>query len=121
MQPNRTAERRGRRRRAKTDIEDAEAIARETLSDPHLPPAGKHCAPDAAWEGLAAVYDWRASLVLQGVRQLTEAEAVLVALPVGVRAELLSTSRVLSQLEALEAVARQLPGVSCACLMTSAA
>ena len=31
---SRTAERRKRRRRAKTDIEDAEAIARETLSDP---------------------------------------------------------------------------------------
>ena len=36
VQANRTAERRKRRRRAKTDIEDAEAIARETLADPHL-------------------------------------------------------------------------------------
>ena len=45
VQANRTAERRKRRRRAKTDIKDAEAIARETLADPHLPPAGKHATP----------------------------------------------------------------------------
>ena len=41
VQANRTAERRSRRRRAKTDNEDAEAIARETLAHPDLPPAGE--------------------------------------------------------------------------------
>ena len=48
VQANPTAERRKRRRRAKTDLEDAEAIARETLADPHLPPAGKHATPSPA-------------------------------------------------------------------------
>lgn len=101
VQANRTAERRRRRRRAKTDIEDAEAIARETLADPHLPPAGKHEAPSSAWQTLTALRDWRASLVLQRVRLLTEAEAMLVTLPVTIRDALPSTSRVLPQLVAL--------------------
>jgi transposase len=101
VQPNRTAERRRRRKRAKTDIDDAEAIARETLADPALPPAGKHHAPDPAWEQLRVISDWRASLILQRVRLLNEAEAVLVSLPVALRAVLPSTSRVLPQLNAL--------------------
>ncbi|UQA92135.1 IS110 family RNA-guided transposase [Streptomyces halobius] len=117
VQPNRTAERRRCRRRAKTDIEDAEAIARETLSDPHLPPAGKHSAPDAVWDELTAIHDWRSSLVLQRTRQLNEAEAVLVSLPMAIRAELPATSRVLPQLEALETIARQQPEVSSATLI----
>lgn len=117
VQPNRTAERRRRQRRAKTDIEDAEAIARETLADPDLPPAGKHAAPDTAWDELTAVHGWRSSLVLQRVRQLTEAEAVLVALPMGIRAELPATSRVLPQLEALEAIAGRLPEAASATLI----
>jgi transposase len=117
VQPNRTAERRRRRRRAKTDIEDAEAVARETLSDLHLPPAGKHFAPNAVWDELTAIHGWRSSLVLQRVRQLTEAEAVLVALPMGIWAQLPSTSRVLPQLEALEAITAQLPEVSSASLI----
>ena len=101
VQANRTAERRKRRRRAKTDIEDAEAIARETLADPHLPPAGKHATPSPAWQTLTVLRDWRASLVLQRVRLLTEAEAVLVNLPVAIRNALPVTSRVLPQLVAL--------------------
>src|SRR3954469_6667125 len=59
VQANRTAERRKRRRRAKTDIEDAEAIARETLADPPLPPAGKHATPSPAWQTLTVLRDWR--------------------------------------------------------------
>jgi transposase len=101
VQANRTAERRKRRRRAKTDLEDAEAIARETLADPHLPPAGKHTAPSPAWQTLTALRDWRASLVMQRVRLLTEAEAVLVTLPIAIRDALPATSRVLPQLTAL--------------------
>ncbi|MFK0239199.1 IS110 family RNA-guided transposase [Streptomyces vinaceus] len=107
VQPNRTAERRRRRRRAKTDIEDAEAIARETLADPHLPPAGKNAAPEAAWEELTAVHDWRDSLIMQRVRHLNEAEAVLVSLPLNIRSELPSTSRVLPRLETLATLADQ--------------
>jgi transposase len=98
VQPNRTAERRKRRRRAKTDIEDAEAIARETLADEYLPPAGKYADPDPGWEVLYVIRDWRGSLVLQRVRLLTEAEAVLVSLPLAVRASLPATSRVLPRL-----------------------
>lgn len=104
VQANRTAERRKRRRRAKTDAEDAEAIARETLSDPQLPPAGKHRALSSdAWQALTVIRNWRASLVLQRVRLLTEAEAVLVTLPISIRCALPSTSRVLPQLQALAA------------------
>lgn len=102
---SRTAERRKRRRRAKTDIEDAEAIARETLSDPGLPPAGKHAAPSPAWEELVVIRDWRESLVLQRVRLLTEAEPVLVSLPVSLREQLPATSRVRAALARLTAVA----------------
>jgi len=104
VQANRTAERRRRRRRAKTDIEDAEAIAREILAHPELPRAGKSRTPDPAREQLVAVRDWRSSLVLARVRLLTEAEAVLVSLPVPLRHALPATSRVLPQLHALEAM-----------------
>jgi len=101
VQANRTAERRSRRRRAKTDNEDAEAIARETLAHVDLPPAGKRDTPDADWDALGAIRNWRESLVLQRVRLLTESEAVLVILPVAVRSALPATSRVLPQLKAL--------------------
>jgi transposase len=109
---SRTAERRKRRRRAKTDVEDAEAIARETLSDPGLPPVGKHAAPSPAWEALVVIRDWRESLVLQRVRLLTEAEPVLVSLPVPVREQLPATSRVGAALARLAAVAPVLPEVT---------
>jgi transposase len=114
VQANRTAERRSRRRRAKTDSEDAEAIARETLAHPDLPPAGKRQTPDPDWEALAAIRNWRESLVLQRVRLLTEAEAVLVGLPLPVRAELPATSRVLPQLKALAEGSIDLDGLGLA-------
>ena len=59
VQANRTADRRKRRRRAKTDVEDAEAIARETLADPQLPPAGKDATPSPASNELHVLRDWR--------------------------------------------------------------
>jgi len=71
------------------------------LADPQLPPAGKHAAPSPAWQTLTGLRDWRASLVLQRVRLHTEAEAVLVTLPVTIRDTLPATSRVLPQLVAL--------------------
>ena len=101
VQANRTAERHGRRRRAKTDAEDAEAITRETLADPGLPPAAKNTAVDLVRQELTAIRDWRKSLVLQRVRLLNEAEAVLVGLPIDIRSVLPKTSRVLPQLRAL--------------------
>jgi transposase len=102
VQANRTAERRRRRRRHKTDREDAEAIARETLADPDLPPAGKQCRLDPAWEELVAVRNRRKSLIGQRVRLLNEAEAVLTRLPLPLRAALPQTSRVRPRLHALE-------------------
>lgn len=101
VQANRTADRRNRRRRAKTDIEDAQAITRETLADPDLPPAGKDIAPSPASYELDVLRDWRESLVLQRVRLLTEAESVLVSLPLRLREQLPSTSRVLASLNRL--------------------
>jgi transposase len=101
VQANRTAERRKRRRRAKTDINDAEAIAGETLAHPDLPPAGKNHAPPSAADELAVVRDWRESLVLQRVRLLTEAEAVLVSLPLQLREQLPPSSRVQASLDRL--------------------
>jgi transposase len=109
---SRTAERRKRRRRAKTDIEDAEAIARETLSDPGLPPAGKHAAPSPAWEELVVIRDWRESLVLQRVRLLNEAEPVLVSLPLSLREQLPATSRVRAALARLAAITPALPALA---------
>jgi transposase len=90
VQSNRTAE----RRRQKTDREDAEAIARETLAHDDLPPAGKQCQPDSTWDELVAVRSHRQSLVRQRVRLLNEAEAVLTGLPLTIRAVLPATSRV---------------------------
>ncbi len=101
VQANRTADRRKRRSRAKTDVEDAEAIARETLSDPDLPPAGKDATPSPASDKLGVLRDWRESLVLQRVRLLTEAEPVLVSLPLALREQLPATSRVLASLKRL--------------------
>ena len=101
VQANRTADRRKRRRRAKTDVEDAEAIARETLADPDLPPAGKDATPSPASNELDVLRDWRESLVLQRVRLLTEAEPVLVSLPLQLREQLPATSRVLASLKRL--------------------
>lgn len=72
------------------------------LSPTHsYPPAGKHRDPAPAWQTVTALRDWRRSLVLQRVRLLTEAEAVLVSLPVTVRATLPATNRVLPQINAL--------------------
>lgn len=109
---SRTAQRRKRRRRPSTDIEDAEAIAHETLSDPGLPPAGKHAAPSPAWEELVVIHDWRESLVLQRVRLLNEAEPVLVSLPVSMREPLPATSRVRAALARLAAMPPALTGLT---------
>lgn len=103
VQASRTNDRRRRRHRAKTDITDAQAIAAETLADPTLPPARKHVdVPPDSWETLRTVRAWRESLVLQRVRHLTEAEPVLCSLPIAVRDQLPTTSRVTAALTALQ-------------------
>src|SRR5665811_880076 len=114
VQANRTAQRRKRRRRAKTDLEDAEAIARETLADPDLPPAGKNASPPPASDKLAAVRDWRGSLVLQRVRLLNEAEPVLVSLPLRLRGLLPPSSRVMASLNRLAQLDNISAGLSAA-------
>jgi hypothetical protein len=82
--------------------EDAEAIARETLADAGLPPAGKQRRPDPCWDELVAVRNRRKSLINQRVRLLNEAEAVLTSLPLTIRAVLPPTSRVRPRLRALD-------------------
>ena len=105
VQASRTNDRRRRRHRAKTDITDAQAIAAETLADPGLPPARKHHDdPQDAWQVLQVLRARRESLVLQRVRHLTEAEAVLCALPIGIRDQLPQTSRVIAALRGLHAL-----------------
>jgi transposase len=101
VQASRTAERPRRRRRAKTDAEDAQAIARETLAHPDLPPAGKQHTADPDWEELVALRNQRRSLIAQRRRLLNEAESVLVGLPLVVRAVLPATSQVRPRLRAL--------------------
>jgi transposase len=76
----RTAERRRARRRAKSDHEDALAIARATAGEPGLGPV-KQPGTDAVLDELAAVRRHRDVLVQRRTMMLNHAEAVLVALP----------------------------------------
>jgi transposase len=101
VQANRTAERRRRRHRAKTDRDDAEAIARETLAHDDLPPAGKRTEPNDAWNELVAIRNHRQSLVRQRVRLLNEAEAILTRLPLRLRVLLPATAAVRPRLQAI--------------------
>lgn len=123
--PTRTADRRRRRGRAKTDQDDAIAIARETLSDPDLPPAGKAVtvpAQEGTGEGvcstqspipspqvkarmavaeLTALRAWRQAKVKAKRRLLNQAEGVLIKLPLLLRDLLPTTSKVTSCLTTL--------------------
>lgn len=76
----RTAERRRARRRAKSDHEDALAIARATAGEPGLGPT-KQAGSDEVLDELAAVRRHRDLLVQRRTMMLNHAEAVLVALP----------------------------------------
>ncbi len=76
----RTAERRRARRRAKSDREDALAIARATAGEPGLGPV-KQNGVDVVLDELAAVRRHRDLLVQRRTMMLNHAEAVLVALP----------------------------------------
>ncbi len=79
--PRRTAERRRARRRAKTDHEDAIAIARATAGEPGLGPVKPGAGLGEVHAELVAVRDHRALLVDQRKRMLNHAEAALGALP----------------------------------------
>ena len=76
----RTAERRRARRRAKSDREDAFAIARATAGEPGLGPV-KQVGRDVVLDELAAVRRHRDLLVQRRTMMFNHAEAVLVALP----------------------------------------
>lgn len=101
----RTADRARRRRQGKTDALDAERIARETLADAQMPLAFKRAVgdagPDETTELLALWHNARRSLLKTRQHLLNEAEALLVALPEAVRAELPDTKRIRPRLSAL--------------------
>jgi transposase len=79
--PTRTTDRRHRRRRPKTDREDALAAARETLADPGLPPAKPTLDVSEAQAELSVVCEHRRSLIRRRQRLLNEAEGLLNKLP----------------------------------------
>jgi transposase len=88
VNPARTSDRRRRRRRPKTDREDARAIAREVLADEALPPAVAAMPISDAHVEITVVCERRRSLVRRRQRLLNEAEAVLAKLPLQLRAQL---------------------------------
>ena len=79
--PTRTTDRRHRRRRPKTDQEDARAAARETLADPGLPPAKPTLEVSEAQAELSVLCERRRSLIRRRQRLLNEAESLLNKLP----------------------------------------
>ncbi|MGH2576707.1 MAG: IS110 family transposase [Actinomycetota bacterium] len=79
--PTRTTDRRHRRRRPKTDREDALAVARETLADSTLPPAKPTLDVSEAQGELTVVCERRRSLIRRRQRLLNEAEGLLNKLP----------------------------------------
>jgi transposase len=90
--PSRTAERRRQRPgRGKSDVVDAEAIARELLAHPDLPRAFKTATagpPEPRREELAILVRARRQLVDRHQRLLNEAETLLGELPARLRERL---------------------------------
>lgn len=103
--PSRTAERDRARRRGKSDLLDAERIARETLAHDDLPfafkRAGSQQGPDETIELMALWHNARRSIVKQAQQLQGEAEALLVALPETITAALPKTPNVRARLRAL--------------------
>lgn len=79
--PRRTAERRRCRRRAKTDREDALAIARATAGEPGLGPVKPGAGLGDAHDELVVVRKHRELLVHRRTTMLNHAEAALAGLP----------------------------------------
>jgi transposase len=90
--PTRTAEQARRRRQGKTDVLDAERIAREVLADPHLPKAfkraGDDVGPDPVADQIALCHKARRSILTSRQHLLNEAESIMIALPEHVQAVL---------------------------------
>ena len=103
--PNRTNQRDRGRRRGKSDAIDAVKIAREVQSGPALPVAFKRAegkaGPDEVTECLAVWHQARRSILKSRQHLLNEAEALLLALPEEITAQLPETSEVRPRLAAL--------------------
>jgi transposase len=82
--PIRTAQQRNRRRRPKSDREDAIAIAKEVLADDRLPVAKPAMAVSDVQAELAVISDRRRSLMRRRQRLLNEVEMLLVKLPTAI-------------------------------------
>lgn len=102
--PRRTAERRRSRRRAKTDREDALAIARATAGEPGLGPVKPGAGLGPAHEELVVVGDHRNMLVQRRKSMLNHAEAMLAALPLAYTDTGRAARKVLPRLRAVLAV-----------------
>lgn len=103
----RTAEGRARRRRPKTDREDAVAIAREVLADPMLSAATPTLDVSDAHRELAVLCDRRRSFVRRRQRLINEAEGVLNKLPLELASTLPRTGGVIRRLTALDRLGRR--------------
>lgn len=101
VNPARTSDRRRRRRRPKTDREDALAVAREVLADDKLPPALSASPVSEAHAEISVVCERRRSLIRRRQRALNEAEGVFTKLPLVIRAQLPARGSVLARLRAL--------------------
>jgi transposase len=99
--PRRTAARRRGRRPAKTDVEDALAIARATAGETGLGPVKPGTGLGAAIDELGAVRAHRDMLVARRKVMLNRAEAALGRLPLAVTERLGATRGVLPRLRAL--------------------
>ena len=103
--PNRTNQRDRGRRRGKSDAIDSVKVAREVQADPALPVAFKRAegdaGPDEVTECLSVLHLARRSILKSRQHLLNEAEAILLALPEELTAQLPQTSEVRPRLAAL--------------------
>jgi len=109
--PNRTAHNDRARQRGKSDTLDSERIARETLAHPLLPRAfkraGQDTGPDEQAELLATWWQARCSLVKRRQHLLSEADALLGKLPLGLVERLPATQKIRPRLAALASHTRR--------------
>ena len=109
--PNRTAHQDRARQRGKSDVLDSERIARETLAHPLLPKAfkraGQDAGPDEQSELLTVWWRARCSLLKRRQHLLSEAEALLRDLPLGLIERLPDTQKVRPRLAALASHTRR--------------
>jgi hypothetical protein len=103
--PNRTGRQDRARQRGKSDELDSERIARETLAHPLLPRAfkraGDQAVPDERAELLAVWWQARCELIKRRQHLVSEAEALLVELPLELIERLPDTKAVRPRLRAL--------------------